>query len=82
MENDISVALHGEGTCCMSLLDMTLQHAFLYYLSSEEEREEEELPNFQEVAVQTESTAAEMTGKLQNKPVDFGSKLTYWQICI
>ena len=65
----------------MSLLDMTLQHAFLYYLSSKEEGEEEELPNFQEVTVQTESTAAEMTGKLQNKPVDFGSKLTYWQIC-
>ena len=35
-------------------------------LSSEEEEEEgeEELPNFQEVAVQTESTAAEMTGNL------------------
>ena len=47
----------------MSLLDMTLLHAFLKFLSSEEE--EEELPNFQVVAVQTESTAAEMTGNLQ-----------------
>ena len=42
---------------------MTLLHAFLKFLSSEEE--EEELPNFQVVAVQTESTAAEMTGNLQ-----------------